>query len=126
MREVKVNRESLLQKVRENREKHLAEYKAACAGYRDQALAKIEDVMAGLKQRIGNLKEGQTVELMSVSFGLPVPQDHTKEYDRAISMLEMCVEPELLIDEDSFDNFVMDNWPWQEQFKTMSARYTRG
>ncbi len=123
MREVTVRKEELLAKVLENRESHIKEYIEACEGYRQKALTKIDEVFAGLKSKIESLKEGQTIGLMAVSFGLEVPETYEKEYDQVIMLLKMTTNEKIKLSSDEFACYVMDDWSWKETFTASNARY---
>lgn len=123
MREVKVRRDDLLVKVRENKEKHIREYKEACEGYRQQALVKIDEVTKHLVQKVQSLKEGEYIGLASITFGLDVPQSHEKDYDQVIAMLEMSVDDLLTIRSDEFACYVMDDWDWRADWKMSNSKY---
>ena len=116
MRKVKVKRDELLKKVRQNRVKHIEEYAQAVIGYKKKAIQAVEDATKRLTQRIGELKEGEVIKLSAITFDLRVPQNHSRDYDQVIAMLEMSVDPELEIQTDEFAMYVMDNWDWKEAF----------
>lgn len=124
MRNVRVKKEDLLGKIKANRESHIREYKEACAGYKDAALAKIDEVFDELKDRIANLKEGHVIELVAVHFGLEVPVSYESHYDRAIGMLEMSLDTEVEITSEEYQQYVMDDWQWKESFTTTAASYS--
>ena len=126
MREVKVNRQDLLTKVRENRALHVSEYRAACEGYKEQAIARIDEIAAELREKIANLKAGKMIDLVAVRFGLDAPRSYEKSYDQAIAMLEMSVDDEITLTDHEFAQYVLDDWEWQEHFKTETASYSRG
>jgi len=52
--------------------------------------------------------------------------DQTRDYDRAIAMLEMSVEGEITVSEADFRTFVMDDWNWRSQFKHSNMAYLVG
>lgn len=89
MREVKVKREDLLKKVKENRVIHIKEYREAVEGYKSAAIAELAKGIMQLKKQVDDLETGEMIRLATVSFNLAVPQDHTKDYDQVIAMLEM-------------------------------------
>lgn len=126
MREIKVKRDELLVKVRANREKHIAEYKEACEGYKAAATQKISEAAHELTGRIERLKEGQMISLMLISFDLEVPQDHTDDYDQVIAMLEMSVDDVMTIRSDEFACYVMDNWQWRREWEVTKSTYNAG
>lgn len=124
MREVKVNRLDLLIKVKENREKHVADYQESVLGYKQAALKAIEDGMRKLKRQVEELQAGEKIRLAAVSFDLAVPENHSKDYDQVISMLEMSVDDHMLIRSDEFAMYVMDDWSWRQSFEGTKAMYT--
>ena len=44
-------------------------------------------------------------------------------YTRAIRMLELSVEDVIEIEEHIFNQLVLDEWGWKQQFTAMSALY---
>lgn len=111
---ITVKKNELLEALRSNREKHSREYKEAYEGY------KIEFVREASKI-LELAKEGK-FEKKSVNCS--PPEDHTKDYDRVIRMMEMCVADEIVVTENQFSQYVLDEWNWQGAFKALSARYT--
>ena len=123
MRKVTVKKSELLEKVLANRALHIKEYSEACDGYRVKALEKIDEVFGGLKAKIGELKEGQTIALLSVTFGLDVPQTHEKDYDQVLEMLRMSTDDTTELQSDEFACYVMDDWDWKQEFTMSNRRY---
>lgn len=125
MRRVKVRREELLVRVRENRLAHIKEYKEGVAGYKEAAKEAIAKAMRRLASQVDELEEGEILQLTAVTFNLAVPQNHEKDYDQVIAMLEMSVDDELEIMSDEFACYVMDDWSWKEEFLNVSEMYKR-
>ncbi len=125
MRDVKVSKNTLLSKVITNREKHIAAYDEAIAGYKEAALLAIEDAVGKLRRSIDDLKLGEVITLAAVRFSLPVPENHEKDYDQVIAMLEMSVDDVLTIKSDEFACFVMDDWDWKEVFAATNKSYSK-
>lgn len=115
MRQVTVTAADLKKTVQKNRDEHRAIFEEAVEGYKKRAVEILED-------HIARIKAGK-VERVSVS--LPVPQDHTADYDRVIKMLDMSVDDNVTLDEQAFAEYVMDDWGWQKQFLSDSAAYSR-
>lgn len=113
MQEITVNKEELLAKLRENRAKHRTVFEAALAGWRDEALARLEEKVAALKA--GRFPE---IKLL-----VTMPQDHTKDYDRIIMMVEMHTSSTFRLSEYDFQSYVMDDWDWKRQFIKTSSTY---
>lgn len=123
MRRVKVRKLDLINKVRTNRETHVTEYKEACAGYREQALEKLEEAADRLKRQLSALKEGEAIGLAAIHFSLPLPENHAADYDQVLAMLEMSVDEEIELDDDSFAKYVMDNWDWRDKWEATKMSY---
>lgn len=113
MEGVTVKRNELLQTVKENRDEHRAVFEKAQEGYRAKAIELLD-------QRLEEARQGGQID---TSFSLPVPQDHTADYDRVIKMLEMSVDEQIELDEDYFAQYIMDDWSWKRQFVTTNAFY---
>jgi len=124
MREVKVRRSDLLEKIKANREKHIADYKEAVAGYKQAALAAIDDGVAKLRKQVDELDQDEVMALTPVYFELAVPQSHAKDYDQVIAMLEMSVDEQLTIRSDEFAMYVMDDWQWKAAFERTKLSYS--
>lgn len=122
-REVKVKRTELLEVLRGNRTQHLADYKAACEGYRELAMARIEQIFCDLKAKVNGLREGQTIAVVGLTFGLDAPISHEKAYDQIIRMMEMSVDDEILLTSGQFACFVMDDWDWKEEWTASNSTY---
>ncbi len=58
------------------------------------------------------------------SISLAQPSDQTEEYDRAIKMVEMTQADTIELEEDRFDNLVMDRWAWTRQFMHSNSFYS--
>jgi len=123
MREVKIRCDDLLVKVRENRTKHVKEYDEAVAGYKDAAKDAVQKAMERLQERIDYLEAGEVLVLSAIHFDLKVPQNHAKDYDQVIAMLDMCVDDKLTVRADEFACYVMDDWDWTSEFKNVTQFY---
>lgn len=113
MHSVNIKRTELLSKIKENRNNHVAEYKEAEAGYR---IAVVDE----LKKMINDAECGRPVKRQ---LNLLEPQNHTKEYDRIIAMLEMSADDIIELDTTSFEQYVLDEWSWKELHKLSVANY---
>jgi hypothetical protein len=114
MENVRVKKLEALETIKKNRAAHKAIFNEAVAGYKDQTLKL-------LNNHIEQIKSGK---VMRVTVSLPQPEEHTKDYDRAIKMLEMSVDDEILIDEQSFQSYIMDDWHWKRQFLASNSHYS--
>lgn len=108
--EVRIKRSELIEKLKENRDKHTQLYKDALEGYFVKATEKLDKLKLQL-----NAKK----PIKSISFD--VPKDHTKDYDRLISMLEMSQDSELVITSRDFNMYVLDEWINDEEKSMLRA-----
>lgn len=113
MREVTVLRGKLLQAIKENREKHEQRFLDAQFHYRETAIAHFECMLK-------DAREGRNIRR---SISIPEPSNHTADYDRVITMLEMSIDDSIVIGAGEFENFVMDRWPWSANFNQTTAFY---
>lgn len=113
---VKVNRQELLKIVRENKEKHIKEFDESVEDYK-KAVIKIAE---------SNLKLAQTGDLDKIAkFQMQPgkPTSYESSYTRAIRMLELSVEDEIKVEEDVFNQLVLDEWNWKNNFTASASLY---
>jgi hypothetical protein len=113
MQTITVRKDSLLQTLQDNRAAHRATFEKAIAGFREAAIAALE-------QRIRQLEAGKRVELY---IRLDEPKDQTPDYDRVIAMLNWDTNNTVELTEKQFANYVQDKWGWTEEFTNTSNRY---
>jgi len=104
----------LLIKLKENREKHRGIFELALKGYRKEAIKHLDNAL-------NDAKNGRKINLY---IQLQKPVDQTKDYDKAIAMLEMSTENEITISEHDFANYVLDDWSWTDSFLMSNSLYT--
>jgi len=104
-----------LAKLIENRAQHREVFEEAVEGYH-------KEVVRQLEERLADAKDKRPI---SLRFNLPMPQDHTRDYDRAIGMLEMSLDDELVLTDQEFASYVQDNWGWMREFVGTSLSYTQ-
>lgn len=113
MDSVKVKKGDLRARIQLNRDKHHTEYMEAFTGYKRaciQALeTNLEAFRAGTRQRIVINEQP--------------PEDHTKDYDRVLTMLDMSVDDEVTLDVSAFSQYVMDDWGWKQIWATSNSKY---
>jgi hypothetical protein len=54
---------------------------------------------------------------------LPMPEDHTDDYERAIKMLDLDVREDIELTEQEFAQYVLDDWGWKDQWTTTNSAY---
>lgn len=111
----RIEKKKLLDILAKNKKAHRGIFEEAVDGYRKKAISTLEEnlklVKANKKHRL-------------VNFYLQVPEDHTRDYERAIKMIEMTTDQEILLGEQEFKSFVMDDWSWAAQFYASNSLYS--
>lgn len=112
---VRIKKADLIEILTKNRAEHRGIFEEAVDGYRQKAVATLEENLALLKankhHRIANIY-------------LQLPEDHTRDYDRAIKMMEMTTDEEVVLPEAEFKSYVMDDWSWANQFYGTNSVYS--
>lgn len=115
---ITVSTEELLAILEANRDKHRTVFEAALAGWRKAALKAVEECHSALER-------GKIPDLY-LAARLPLPEDHTRDYDRVIRMVNMHQSDRLDMDEQMFASYVQDDWGWKRQWLTTSNSYAAG
>ena len=110
---VKVEREKLLNIIKENREKHRAIYAEILDGYK-------KEVIRRLKFALDQALEG---EKFITNIKLIAPKDYTENYNRIIGMLELSIEKVVEIDDTEYRQYVLDEWVWKKDFEMSNSSY---
>lgn len=115
MKTVKVKRDELIERIRKNRDAHRAIFREAQEVYR-------QEVIKLLEQRLEDARNGRKIER---GIRLQEPEDHTEDYDRVLTMLEMSVDAEIEISQMEFAQYVMDDWSWKDAWLANTAAYVQ-
>lgn len=113
MESVKVKKDALKDEIQANRDKHRAEYVQAFEGYRRACIQALET----------NLEAFRTGRTQRVLINEQPPEDHTKDYDRVLRMLEMSVDDEITLAASTFAQYVLDDWGWKHQWAASNSKY---
>lgn len=113
---VSMNKEKLLTILQGNRKRHRDVFNSACEDYRKQAIKEIEAMLADA--RAGS-KIKRYVSLVE-------PMDQTRDYDRAIKMVQLDVRENIDLQEKEFAQYVMDDWAWKDQWTNSISPYFGG
>lgn len=106
MRDITVHKNELLTKLEENRRDHRQVFEEALEGFKREVIQRLEEYLERTRQ-------GKSQD---VYVSMPVPKDHTADYDRAIAMVKMSVGDRITLSETDFAQYVMDDWRWQREF----------
>jgi hypothetical protein len=112
---VLVSKSDLLSKLKSNRDNHAQEFKLSQQGYEASLLRRLQKMVSLMEKH----------QVPKLTFGdLPVPEDHTEDYDNAIAMLEMSTEQEIELTQRNFQEFVLDKWGWKQLHTSNVGIYT--
>lgn len=139
-RSVEVNRERLLETLSQNRDKHVAEYKAAMQGYRAIRKQKIEEAFRNAEENLARDKKSLLDPSLSDDdlagehrsqyivepqyLNLDAPRSYENEYDVAIGIASWDVNETIPLTSSEFACFVLDKWDWKPVFEKMSKTYS--
>lgn len=112
--QVTVSKSDILKILKKNRKTHRTIFEEAVEGYKSAAIREIE-------KRVKQIKDGK---LINIAVALPVPEDHTSEYDRAIKMVEMEVSDTITLHDTEFAELIMDDWHWKKQWVSSNSKYS--
>ena len=116
MRTTKIDKQELLGLVRANLAKHLKDYAEAVSDYK----------LAAVTLAKANLELAETSDLDKIAEikSMPsAPASYETEYNRAIRKLELSVDTVIEVDETTFNQLVLDEWNWKQQFIFSNAMY---
>lgn len=116
MKSVNLNRKQLLDIVIDNLAKHQAQYDEAVIDYKTAVLVLMEN----------NIELARSQDLTQFTKINPIPMppvSYETNYIKAIRMLELSVDDELEIDEQTFNQLVLDEWSWKNNFNFSSQLY---
>jgi hypothetical protein len=110
MRSVTMRKEELRGLVQANRNNHRRAFEKAIVEYR-------KAVITELDRMIERVKSGDVIEHF---IRLPQPDDHTKDYDQVLDMLDYSVDKNIELTHSEFAQYVQDDWGWKDAFTTTS------
>lgn len=116
MREVKVDKVELLEVLRTNRIKHIADYEQSVIDYK-------EAVIKVAKENLKLANTGDFSKIAKIRTIPSAPVSYETSYTRAIRMLEMSVDSVIELEEDLFNQLVLDEWAWKQSFAVASQMY---
>jgi hypothetical protein len=119
MNAIKMKRLELLAIVVANKEKHVKEFNESVEDFKTLTLKIASDNVVAA--RTGDLKEFKKIKNTPTA-----PTSYEDSYKRAIRMLELSIEDVIEVEEDVFNQLVLDEWGWKNSFTTSSTMYKAG
>lgn len=116
MRSVKVNKSELMQILQDNKKKHIKEYEESVKDYKKAAL-KVA------KEHVELAKSGDLDQIAKIKAMPQRPTSYEDSYNRAIRMMELSVDEIIELEEQIFNQLVLDEWSWKHTFTATGALY---
>lgn len=117
-------REDILARVKENRDKHAAEHKEALEGYYIEVEESLLDIAKRAKAQAKLALAQQDPQETHFGVRASKPENHTADYDRIIDMLELAKDDKIELDEGEFSRYVRDEWVWKAAFTETANHYS--
>ena len=116
MRSVKMNKVELLDIVRQNKIKHVKDFEESVNDYK-ALVYKIssDNLVLARTEDLNKFKDIKSIP--------SAPKSYENDYARAIRMLELSVDDVIELEDDVFNQLVLDEWVWKQSFVTSSALY---
>ena len=119
MNAIKMNRLELLKIVQANMLKHTAEFTESVSDYKTLVLQVCTANLA--LANTASLSEFNKIKSMPAT-----PVSYESSYKRAIRMLELSVDEIIEVEEDVFNQLVLDEWDWKRSFVANTMSYKVG
>lgn len=113
MNPITVDKEALRATLQKNRDEHRTIFEKAQDVYRQQMVAELD-------RALDDAKNGRKIRRV---FSLPVPEDFTAEFDTAIEMLEWALGETIELDPRDFQQYVQNQWSWNDRFVASTTSY---
>jgi hypothetical protein len=113
MQEITVEKTALIAKLQSNRDEHRSMFIKAQERYREAMIAELDRA----------LQEARNGDKIRRAFSLPVPEDHTEEFNTAIEMLQWETGDEVQLDQHDFQRYVQNRWQWAASFAANTQSY---
>ena len=129
LQSVRVSKKYLLEKLYKNRTEHEKSYYEILDARQKKIIADLSGLRSKfnkeLKRRLDEIGADREATPGGISLPIyaPKPENHTKDYDKAISLLEASLDEEFELSYSEFNQYVNDDWAWKETFMTCSGSY---
>lgn len=111
-KKITVNKESLIVKLKENRDSHVKEYHKAVAAYKIEALKQLE-------AQVGEVEKGS----LKAEINLISPVNAKNNYNDIIQMFEWDILKEVELDQSEFREYVQDKMSFAVSAKFHNMSY---
>jgi hypothetical protein len=110
-RKITVRKAELLEKLNTGLTDHRLAFKQSVEDYSVAVVDFLESATA--RAKLGDFSD--------ITIQFSAPKNYSKEFERAIAMIEMSVELEIQLDEQTFRQWALGEWNWAREFELSSA-----
>lgn len=118
------SREDILERVKENRDKHEEDHTEAIEGYYIALEEELLDIAKRARAQAKVAKESKDPNETHFGVRATKPESHLNDYDRVIDMLTLAQDDMIELDEGEFSTYVRDEWQWKRAFTESAAFYS--
>lgn len=113
MDRIVVDKAQLIETLTTNRDEHRAIFLKAQERYREKMIEELDRALL-------DAREGRAIKR---AFALPVPEDHTDDFNTALEMLNWDQGDSVELGQHEFRQYVQNRWQWEASFTTNSLSY---
>lgn len=113
---IKVDKQELIKTLTKNRKKHRKLFLEAQETYRRRMIEELDRA----------LDEAKNGGVIKRAFALPVPEDHTADFDTVIQMLNWDKGKNVELGQREFQTYVQNEWGWAQSFAANTSIYAAG
>lgn len=111
-RTIKVDKNKLIEKIKENKKTHIEAYEKALVAYKAQALSQLSSL-------IKRAEKGDT----KLSLQLTTPINNADNYDKIVEMFEWEVEDFVELEQQEFNEYVQDETDFAIRARMSNTAY---
>lgn len=112
MKEVTIGKAELLNTLKRNKKVHVDDYDKVMAKHMDKLM---EIYQQGLDELADDKIPNRKIPHKPIS--------HEDDYDRNIKMIEMSVDDVFTLTEMEFQQLILDEWSWRQEFEFTKSTY---
>ena len=111
-RTITVKKSQLIEQLKANKANHIKEYEKAVIAYKEEALKQ-------LNQQIKEVEQGSLIAKLN----LVTPINNADEYDKIIEMFEWEINDDVELEQNEFNEFVLDEFDFARNAKFANTMY---
>ena len=118
MDKIKVSKQTLIDKLKENKETHIIEFEKMYDEYQKEVIVELSKLLKVAK------KTERFTEIKAKIYLAP-PTSYVDDYQTAIDMLEFSIDSEIYITQREFEQYVQNKWSWSGTFELSKTMYLK-